>query len=584
MLRSGYHRTMPTLPARDAAASRLLVIGAVFFVWSAVIAVRLFDLQVLRADYYSGVAAKAQATYRELTPERGLVYMRETGNLYPIVSNRDYYLVYADPRQVTDPGQVVDTLTSVLGLSQDEWPAVAAKLARRNDPYEPLRHKVTLDQVKKIRAAGLPGIRDVPVAYRYYPEPAFGGQLLGFVGFAEERQVGRYGLEGYFERELAGTIGSLRSVGDAFGRPLAIGERQLSAAENGESLVLTIDRTTQLQACEVLRTGITSFAAEGGTIIVQRPATGELLAMCSLPNFDPESFQDVADPSVYNNPAIFTAYEPGSVFKAITMAAALDRGLVQPQDTYDDTGEIGLASGGKIRNADLKAHGVQTMVQVLEKSLNTGAVYVARKLGRDQFRAYVKDFGFGARTGITLETEVAGDISPLDRRGEIYTMTASFGQGITVTPLQLVAAFGALANGGTLMQPYLVSEHIRPDGTVVAVQPQPIRQVVAPRTASTISGMLVQAVEGVYDHKAKLAGYYVAGKTGTAQIASPDGGYGLDVHHTFVSYFPASHPEFVVLVKLDRPTKVKHAADSTTVLFHQLAEFLVDYYQIPPQR
>ncbi|MDD5109903.1 MAG: penicillin-binding protein 2 [Patescibacteria group bacterium] len=584
MVRSfGVHREdfRPT----DVTGRRVLAIGVVFFLCCAFIVLRLFDLQVLRFDYFSSMAAKAQDTFRELAPERGAIYVKEGGKLYPLVSNRDYYLVYADPRKVTDAGKVVDTLAQIMHLSEEEWKPIAAKLSNRRDPYEPLLRKVGTPEVELIRRANLPGIADVAESYRYYPETEFGGQLLGFVGYADDALAGQYGLEGYFEPELAGKAGSLRAVTDAVGRPLVIGERELEEPQDGMNLVLTVDRTVQLTACAKLKDGVAAYDAVGGTVIIMQPETGAILAMCSVPNFDPGDYAQVSDPAAYNNPAIFTAYEPGSVFKPITMASAIDRGLVRPTDTYEDTGEIKLATGAKIRNSDLQAHGVQTMVQVLEKSLNTGAVHVVMKLGREQFRRYVRDFGFGSRTGITLDTEVSGDVSSLDRRGEIYSMTASYGQGITVTPLQLAAAYGALANNGKLMRPYIVSEQLSADGEVaVSTAPQVVRQVVTSRTASTITGMLVQAVEGVYDHKAKLPGYYVAGKTGTAQIASPNGGYGDEVNHTFIGYLPAYRPAFVILVKLDKPTKVKHAADSTTVVFRQISEFLVDYYQIAPER
>lgn len=578
---------MPSRYARlatDPTVRRAWAVGAVFFLCAVIFIAKLYYLQIVRHEYFTSLAAKAQDAYRELEPERGSIIVRERDRDYPVVTNRALYLVVANPSKVTDPTRVVDTLTSVLGLGEDEWRPIAAKLARRADPYEPLRRKVTKQQVEKIRAAAMPGITDTRESYRYYPEPGFSGQLLGFIGFADVARVGRYGLEGYFERELAGTVGSERGVGDAYGRPLAIGEQRVQAARDGDDLVLTIDRAVQKAACDRLRQGIETFVARGGTVIVLQPSSGAVLAMCSLPNFDPERYSAVDDAAVYNNPAIFEAYEPGSVFKPITMAAAIDLGKMRPPDTYEDTGEIKLVGGKRIRNADGQAHGVQTMLQVLEKSLNTGAVHVVRKVGKESFRRYVQDFGFGQPSGITLDGEVAADISSLARRGEIYAMTASFGQGITVTPLQLAAAFGALANDGRLMRPFIVAERRLPDGTAVATQPQAIRQAVTSRTASTITGMLVQALEGVYDHKAKLPGYYVAGKTGTAQIADPAGGYGQDVHHTFIGYFPAYQPAFVILVKLDRPTKVKHAADSTTVIFRQLAEFLVDYYQLPPQR
>lgn len=568
----------------DPTIRRAWMLGAVFFLCALVIIVRLFYLQVVRHDYFMSLAAKAQDAYRELEPDRGSIFVRERGREYPIVTNRTYYLVVANPSKVTNPGRVVDTLSTVLDLTPEEWPSIAAKLSRRSDPYEPLWRKVTKEQVEKIRAAALPGITDVRESYRYYPEPGFSGQLLGFIGYSDDRRVGRYGLEGYFERELAGAAGSERGVADAYGRPLAIGKRSVQEARDGDDLVLTVDRAVQIAACDRLRQGVETFSAQGGTVIVLQPSTGAVLAMCSVPNFDPVLYSEAKDPSVYNNPAIFEAYEPGSVFKPITMAAAIDRGAVKPQDVYEDSGEIKLADGKRIRNSDLQAHGLQTMVQVLEKSLNTGAVYVVTKVGKEAFRRYVQDFGFGKPTGITLDAEVAGNISSLDRRGEIYAMTASFGQGITVTPLQLALAYEVLANNGTLMRPYIVAERRHADGTVVKTAPQAIRQVITSRTASTVTGMLVQALEGAYDHKAKLNGYYVAGKTGTAQIADPAGGYGEEVNHTFIGYFPAYKPAFVILVKLDRPTKVKHAADSTTVIFRQLGEFLVDYFQLPPQR
>ena len=569
---------------RDPLRRRLFVLQAGFFMCAGAIILRLFDLQVLRAEYFSSLAAKAQDRIAQLQPQRGSIYVRERGALFPVVTNRDYYLVAADVRQVADPAKVVDTLAAALELSADEWRPIAEKLARRADPYEPLRHKVTKAQSEKIAAAALPGLQLIPESFRYYPEPAFGGQLLGFLGFDHDRRLGRYGLEGYFERELAGNPGSLRTVADARGRRLSIGEREFEPPRDGENLVLTIDRTVQWTACDLLGKGIATYEAVGGTIVVLQPSTGAVLAMCSLPNFEPEHYEQVDDPSRYNNPAIFTPFEPGSVFKPITMAAAIDRGLITPRDTYEDTGEVKLVSGQRIRNADLQAHGVQTMVQVLEKSLNTGAVHVVSKLGKEQFRRYVQDFGFGQKTAITLDTEVAGDVSSLERRGEIFALTASFGQGITTTSLQLTLAFAALGNGGKLMRPYLVAVRISADGSVIATtQSQVVRQVVTPRTASTITGMLVQVVEGGWGNKAKVPGYYVAGKTGTAQIAE-GGQYGSDVNHTFIGYLPSGNPKFVALVKLDRPTKVKHAADSTTVIFRQLAEFLVGYYQIPPER
>ncbi|MBI5221449.1 MAG: penicillin-binding protein 2 [Candidatus Magasanikbacteria bacterium] len=294
----------------------------------------------------------------------------------------------------------------------------------------------------------------------------------------------------------------------------------------------------------------------------------------------PDSYNEVEDINYFNNPAIFYPYEPGSVFKPITMAAALDKEKVTPSATYEDTGEVKIGPY-KIRNFDKKAHGIKTMTEVLELSLNTGAMFAAEQVGKEDFVKYVKNFGFGQLTGITLDTEVSGNISSLDKKGDIYYLNASFGQGITATPLQLATAFSALANGGKLIKPYIVSEIVKPDGTLVKTWPEVIRQVISPKTSNLISGMLVSVVEKGYDKKAKVPGYYLAGKTGTAQIAAK-GGYSGEVIHTFAGYGPVSNPRFVILLRLDKPQGVAFAADTLSPLFRQLANFLINYYQIPP--
>lgn len=567
-------------PRRD---NRILILTALFFLLGAIIVGRFFNLQVRQHDYYLGLAKEGHSIYQELMPERGVIYVRERNELYPIVANKDYYSVYADPRQIKDVKVVIDKVTPILGLKEEEWQALIPKLKKTDDPYEPIKNKVTRSQVEEIKKLELPGIDYKPEPYRYYPEANFSGQVLGFIGFSGEEKQGNYGLEGYFDQELAGQRGMIQSIKDAWGSLITVGDRKIEKAVDGADLVLTADRTIQVTACQKIKDAVAGFEAEGGTVIVMEPNTGAIIAMCSWPNFDPDKYNEVEDINVYNNRAIFYDYEPGSVFKAFTMAAGIDLGLVTPETTYEDTGEIKIIGQKPIRNSDLKAYGVQTMTQVLEKSLNTGAVFVVDKLGKENFREYVKKFGFGKITGITLSTEVPGNIANLDKKGEIYSMTASFGQGITVTPLQLVSAFTALANGGKLMKPYFVDEIINSDGSTIKTQPQVVSQVISPRTAATIKGMLTSVVENGWGKKAGVAGYYVGGKTGTAQVAA-GGGYGSETMHTFIGFAPVSAPKFVMLVLLDKPKKVKFSADSATTIFGQIAKFILEYYQVPPER
>jgi cell division protein FtsI (penicillin-binding protein 3)/stage V sporulation protein D (sporulation-specific penicillin-binding protein) len=263
------------------------------------------------------------------------------------------------------------------------------------------------------------------------------------------------------------------------------------------------------------------------------------------------------------------------------MAAALDLGKVTPETTYEDTGEVKI-DRYTIRNFDDKAHGVNTMTQVLENSLNTGAMFAVEKVGKENFTKYVKAFGFGRLAGITLDKESAGDISSLNKKGDIYYLTASFGQGIMTTPMQLVSAYAAIANNGKLVKPYIVSEVIKPTGEIVKTQTQETKQVLTPKTAALLTGMMVSVIEKGYDKKARVNGYYLAGKTGTAQIASSGGGYGAQTIHTFMGFGPVSNPKFVVLIKVDKPQGPRFASDSLGPSFRQLCQFLVNYYQIPP--
>ena len=307
--------------------------------------------------------------------------------------------------------------------------------------------------------------------------------------------------------------------------------------------------------------------------------------MCSFPNFLPEQVGDIKDIGVLNNPSTFSPYEPGSVFKAFTMAAGIESGKITPQTTYNDTGEENIDSF-KIHNSDKKAHGIQDMISVLEKSLNTGTIFVERLVGRDGFRDFVHRFGFGEKTGVELPSETRGDLTGLDRKGQIFAATASFGQGITVTPLQLAAAYAALANDGTLMKPYLIQEVIQ-DGVHTLTKPQAVREVVSPKTARLVTGMLVEVVEKGHGKKAGVPGYYVAGKTGTAQI--PDhkhGGY-MPPEYTigsFAGYAPADHPKFAMLIRIDHPRNVAFAESSAAPTFGEIAQFLLSYFHVEPTR
>lgn len=426
--------------------------------------------------------------------------------------------------------------------------------------------------------------------HRFYPENNIGANILGFAGYENEEQRGKYGLEGFFDEELFGKFGSVTAERGAGGLVI-VNDRQTNKKEDGSNLVLTIDRAAQFNACKMLDDAVLKYKALGGSVIVVNPKNGAILAMCSAPDFDPNNYQKETDLRVFNNPAVFDQYEPGSVFKAITMAGALDTNKVTPETTYQDNGQIIIKGWPKpIKNSDFETfggHGKTNMVTVLEQSLNTGAIFAMQQTGVDAFADYVRHFGFGEKTGIELEGESAGDIRNISgfKVKDISAATASFGQGITVTPLQMVMSYAAIANGGKLMKPYIVQEVVAPDGTRSTTTPSFIRQVISERSAAILTGMLINVVENGHSKLIQIPGYYIAGKTGTAQIASASSkGYTNRYNHTFVGYAPANNASFVILTKIDSPQTSRFAEGTAVPLAHDITKFLLNHWQIPQTR
>ncbi|MBU4347542.1 penicillin-binding protein 2 [Patescibacteria group bacterium] len=493
-------------------------------------------------------------------------------------------------------------------------------LSKNDDPYEPIKQRVDEDTLKKLYAvlasdenaaikpedleikndkiynnsAGeekelkISGIAFVMESQRFYPEGRVGSHMLGFVGYAGDEKRGLYGLEGFFDNELYGEMGSIRGERAAGGDMIIINDRQYNKPRNGSDLLLTVNRTIQFTACKKLNEAVLKHGADGGSVIIMNPKTGAILAMCSYPDYDPNNYEKEESAAVYNNPAIFAQYEPGSIFKVMTMAMGLDQGKVAPDTVFNDTGSVKIANYN-IENSDHKAYGNVTMNQVLEKSLNTGAIFVAKQVGNDKFNQYIKNFGFGEKTGIELEGESAGDIKNLTEEKinkDLYAATASFGQGIAVTPLQMAAAFGAIANGGVLMKPYLVKEIISADGVKIKTEPKQIRRVISERAAMLLGGMMVNVVENGHGKNAGVKGYYVGGKTGTAQIPKKDGrGYEENAHiGSFAGFAPVDDPVFVMITRIDNPRDVEWAESSAAPLFGELAEFILNYYQVPKER
>lgn len=533
-----------------------------------VIVGRLVAFQIVQGPEWAAQGARMQVLQVQAQPNRGIIYDR---NGAVLAANSSDYQIGVSPNLVLNANEMATTLAPYLNVPRYE---LLDKLTSGR-PYELLAGRVTPQVAEAIRALNYErqGLQIEPVPRRIYPQ----GQLLCHVlGYTTFDGLGSSGVEGYYQSELAGEAASaLVNISPLTEQPEVI-------AREGDSLVLTIDRSVQYMVEQRLRRAIAEHGARDGTIIVMDPRTGAILAMASTPCFDPNVYYQVTDASVFLNPATSKQFEPGSVMKLITMAAALDAGIVTPNTTYYDSGVIQIG-GAQIYNWSRGAYGQTDMTNLLVNSLNVGAATIATWLGPDQFYSYLDNFGFGRPTGIDLMAEAAGVMnhpgSALWTEAEIATN--SFGQGLAVTPLQMISAVSAIANGGVRMQPYLVQERHTAQGEIFVHQPAILSRPISAETARTLSSMSVTVVARGLD-AALVDGYTIAGKSGTAQI--PENGiyHPIDVVASFIGWAPADDPELLVFVILNRPTSARWGSQTAAPVFSELMAELVVMLDVPP--
>jgi len=558
---------------------RMGIISLFILIFLIMILGRLVERQIFEYSYFTRLAEQQHLASQVVPAQRGkiLVEERDDGSLYPLATNVTLYSLEVVPRQVKQAALTASKLLPYLeGYEESE---LIEKFSSNKAYLPPLKRKISKEEADEILAQDIDGVYLRPETYRYNPEERMLAQVLGFVN---RDGVGQYGLEGYFNEELGGKAGYLEAERDPFGGQIALGKRESVNPEDGLDVVLTIDRAVQYHVERMLKDAVEKHGASQGSVIIMEPATGKIIAMAAYPSFDPNNYNN--EPiELFTNLNTSQVYEPGSVFKVITMAAGLDAGVIGPDSTYTDTGEAVIADR-TIRNSDLAAHGVQTMTQILEKSLNTGVVYIVQKLGKNLFDKYLTDFGFKTPTGIEVEGETSGHIKERSGWGEIDLATMSFGQGIAITPIQMLEAVSAIANKGKMMQAHLIDRILYPT-SAVAIEPKVKKQVIRENVADIVSAMMVSVVENGHGKRAGVPGYYIAGKTGTAQIPDPRGGYeDHDTIGTFVGFGPVESPRFAMLARIDRPQDVRYAESSAAPLFGEIAQWLLDYYRVPPTR
>lgn len=571
-------------PVADSDIKRLRTVGALWLIIGALFITRLFYIQVVQHDKYNRQASGARDINQTIKAKRGEIFTHDARDgqqaLYPVALNRDQILLVSDNRKIEDS----DFAATVIGVAASSTPEQVAelkiKLAQKTRAYQILIKDLSVETEERLRMefekANVKGLYFDRLPARFYPERDLLAHVTGFVGRNDKGEpIGRYGIEANFDARLQGTNGFVKTEKDPFGGWIPVADREFAAARDGDDIILTIDRTIQLKLCAGLADGIKKHSARSASGLIMDPKTGAIIAMCNLPTFDPNEYQKVTSPEVYNNGNIFTPYEPGSVFKIVTLAAALDAGAVKPNTPFNDEGFV-KRDGFTIRNAAEKSFGAQNMIGVIKESINTGTVFAAELLGRDKFRGYVEKFGFGVKSGIELKIEEKGNLKSLSRSGAVFLATASFGQGITTTPLQLVQAYAAIANGGVMMRPSIVHAWRTKSGETEFHKPEEVRRVISKKTADEATMMLRTVVEEGHGKSARVPGYVIVGKTGTAQIAGPGGKYTEDYNHSFIGYGPASNPRFVMLIKYEAP-QARFAETTAVPTFGEVAKFLLEY-------
>jgi len=542
--------------------ARLIVLVFIFFLSGGAIIARLFFIQILHPSLSERSGQMTQNSVQDFSKRGDIFIQDKDGNLYILATKKEFLRVFINPLKIgSEKGRLLsEKLSGILSIPQD---VIDAHIAKKENTYEVIADKIDIEKKQKLKdmfkvfpsdAIGIEEYQD-----RFYPYGQMAAHALGFVGFSGNEREGLYGLEKYYENVLA------------------------QKEDGGASLVLSLDLTVQSQAEKLLGELIKRWSSPSGSVIVMRPQDGAILAMAAYPTFDPNSYSKVDNISTFINPVIQSVFEPGSIMKPFTLSSGIDTGAITPQTTYIDTGAV-QRNGYTISNAGHRVFGKRNMIEVLQFSINTGAVFAVEKVGGERFLHYLEDFGFGAKTGVDLPGEVSGDITNLDSKRAINLATAAFGQGISATPIQILTALSAIANGGKLMKPFIVERKLYPNGDQDITRKQIVRQSISAQTSAKLTAMMVEVIEKGYSKKARVPGYSIAGKSGTAQIPDPKGGYLDQTIHSFVGFAPAYNPAFIVLVKLDEPLGIRFASDSIAPYFSGFIQSILNYYNIPPDK
>lgn len=568
-----------------------------FCLMNVVLFTRLFYWQVIASEKLIGEGEKQYQNENIIVPIRGEI---RTNDTVPLVSNQKAFLLYANPQKINKPVSEIAHLLSPVTIDIDPvWEASppGQQIMKENDQKEIdrlekqlsqsklqwvlLKRKIDSSAFEKIKNLNIEGIGFQDEKKRLYTEGSTAAQLLGFVGSnTNGLDQGYFGLEGYYNNELQGREGKVITQKDASGKPIILAGMTYQDVQNGKSLILHIDRAIQYITEKKLKEAIEKYGAKGGSVVIMNPKDGGIVAMSNYPSYDPANWK-YFDDTLYKNPLVADTFEPGSIFKTLIMASALNENSVKPDTKCDMCGGPRTINEYAIRTWNNKYYQNSTMIEILQHSDNVGMVFVGEKLGKDKLLTYLDSFGIGKKTGIDLQEETTSPLRPKSEWASIDLATLTFGQGIAVTGIQMIKAVSAIANEGKIYEPHIVDKIID-DNNEKVIPPKLIKQVIKPTTAKIMTEMMVNAVDLGEARFAKPKGYRIAGKTGTAQI--PIAGH-YDPTKTiasFIGFAPADDPKFIMLTIIREPSSSIWGSETAAPLFFSISSELFEYYNIAP--
>jgi cell division protein FtsI/penicillin-binding protein 2 len=555
---------------------------------------RLFYLQIVKHDYYRQTALADQQKEYAIPAERGVIKAHDGNQLIPLVLNDELYTLYVDPVYIKDPVGDAQKLAAITGGSAGDYERA---MRRADSRYVVLEKRLSEDKKNQIVALKRPGVAAQAVHYRTYPQGSLASQLLGFVN---DEAKGNYGVEQALNGQLAGQPGRLKAVTDAQGVPLAASPGNIEISpKDGKEVVLTVEISMQKQLENILKAGLEKAKSTAGSALIMDANSGAIKAMANLPTYNPGEYYNVDDQNLFNNAAVSSALEVGSVMKTLTAAAALDMGAISTDTTFYDPGRWELNDHTITNIEEVGGPGTRTIPQVLDKSINTGATWILMQMGgktgevnkkaRERWHDYmVNRYQLGKPTGVEQGYESAGTVpDPNDGFAlELAYANTAFGQAMTATPLQMAAALASAVNGGTYYQPRLVDQIIAPDGKGQKVVPKVVKRgVVSGQVSQQLRDMMQYVVANHRPQPPFSDKYIVGGKTGTAQIANPSGGYYENKYNgTYIGFVGGDRPEYVVAIVVREPKIGGYAGSAAAQpIFWQIAHMLINNFDVAPK-